>query len=313
VLAGCGGGDDSAVPPDPDAEFDTVTMGYLPMISSLTYFVAVDQGYFMDEGLEVDSIPITTSNDIASSLFAGDIAIGVELSVVPLLRQAQGLQQAPFLIFSTSRIEAEGGFDSILVMADSPYQSLEDLSGKAIAVFPGTTAQNTVLEVFASRYGDLEPPKPDPMLPSGHLAALESGDVSALHAYEPFLTIGLKQRNMRRIETSLYAEQMHPDPNPIGVAAVNRDWAEANPEVAAKAIRALDRAAEFIDKYPVKARLIASEYTGIDAQIVSDMNVMPMSKSASVDVAGLDKYFEILVRMGEVPEVPPASDIVYNP
>ncbi len=48
------------------------------MISSLTYFVAVDQGYFMDEGLEVDSIPITTSNDIASSLFAGDIAIGIE-------------------------------------------------------------------------------------------------------------------------------------------------------------------------------------------------------------------------------------------
>lgn len=34
-----------------------IKVGYLPMISSLTYFVALDQGYFVDEGLRVVGVP----------------------------------------------------------------------------------------------------------------------------------------------------------------------------------------------------------------------------------------------------------------
>ena len=287
-------------------------MGYLPMISSLTYFVAVDQGYFMDEGLIVEGIPITTSNSIAESLILGDIDIGVELSVVPLLRQMAGNDLPSAKIFSVSMIESEGGFDSIIVNDDSEIQSLADLSGKRVAVFPGTTAENTFLDIFSEKYPNLELPTIVRMSPANHLSALSAGDVEALHAYEPFLSIGLLQMDMRRIHTSLYAEQMKPLPSPIGVAAINSEWSENNINLAKKSIAALDKAAEFIDKYPTKARLIASEYTGIDSDIAPNMNIMPMSVSTDINIEGLAKYISILLEMSELDEEPTVSSVVYE-
>lgn len=290
----------------------TVVMGYLPMISSLTYFVALDQGYFMDEGLKVEGIPITTSNDIAASLSRGDINVGVELSIVPLLRKLENEVEPSSKIFSTSIIVEEGGFDSVIVKDSSELSSLRDLSGRKVAVFPGTTAKNTFLSVFTKNFPQLTPPDLIPMSPAVHLSALDSGDVDALHAYEPFLTIGLTQMNMRRINSSLYAEQMAPSPSPIGVAAINASWAENNKELARKSISALDKAADFIGKFPYKARLIASEYTGIDSQIAPEMNFMPMSLSTEIDSEGLDKYFKILKEMGELQSTPKVSSVVYQ-
>ena len=64
------------------------------MVSSLTHFVAVEKGYYKEEGLEVEANPIKTSNLIAQDLVAGHIDVGIELSIVPLLKQLENSPNA---------------------------------------------------------------------------------------------------------------------------------------------------------------------------------------------------------------------------
>ena len=119
---------------------EKVTVGYLNMVSSLTHFVAIEKGYYKEQNLEVTGNPIKTSNLIAQELATGHIDFGIELALTPALKQ---LEQSPnsIKIFSTSTITVENGFDAILVKNDSPIKSLEELAGKKVGGFPGTTAK----------------------------------------------------------------------------------------------------------------------------------------------------------------------------
>lgn len=292
-----------------------VRMGYLPMISSLTFFVALEKGYFEEAGLEIEGIPIKTSDNLAKTIANGDIEIGVELSVVPLLkgyeeqRKLNGANiESTFLIFSHSLINSENGFDSVVVNKDSPIKDWRDLSGKTIGAFPGTTAEKTILDVFKRDFGDLPPPKVITKDATLHIASLLNDEIDALHTYEPFLTQGKVQHNFRVVRTSLYAAQMPKDANgklknsPIGVAAVNRNWWRDHPEVASKAIKALDRAAEYIEKYPDDARRIAAKFTQMDATLASVMNIMPMTKSSMISAELLSDYIKILADISELNE-----------
>ena len=71
------------------AKPQTVKVGYLPMVSSLTHFVALDKGYYTDENLEVKASVIDQSNGLARDLYANTLNAVIELSVVPLLAQQQ--------------------------------------------------------------------------------------------------------------------------------------------------------------------------------------------------------------------------------
>jgi NitT/TauT family transport system substrate-binding protein len=282
-------------------------MGYLPMISSLTYFVALDQGFFEDEGVEIIGVPMKTSNAIADALEAGTIEVGVELSVVPLLNKVSSGTPTSFLIFSTSAIAKQSGFDGVVVGGDSTISSLAELSGKKVAVFPGTTATNTLLDVFEQAYPGVPPPIPMAMLPTLHLPEVSNGGVDAAHAYEPFLSTGLVKQGMKHIHTSLYAEQVNP--SPIGVAAINRNFFEQDGDRADHILRALDKAVDFIQDYPDKTRMIVSEYTGVDPEVADVINFMPMSKSTDIDVSGLEQYSSVLLKMGEIKKAPPMKAV----
>lgn len=298
---------------------DKIRMGYLPMISSLTYFVAVDQNYFQDESIEVEGIPIQTSDNIAKSLDNNDIDLAVELAVVPLLKLPVAKESGnttSFQIFSHSLIDESNGFDSILVKQGSPVNDWRALSGKTIGSFPGSTAEKTILDVFRRDFGDLTPPKVIPKTPSLHLAALENGEVDAIHTYEPFLTQGLVEHQFRRVRTSLYAAQMPLDSkgdrmkSPIGVAALNRSWAEKSPAAAASAIKAMDRACEFIQNYPDKARVISAKFTATKPEVAAAMNIMPMTQSTQVNRELMAEYLKVLQGIGEISQLPDLEVII---
>ncbi len=286
---------------------DTVIrVGYLPMVSSLTHFVALDQGFYSEEGIEIDAQSIPTSNALAQVVVEGSIDAVIELAVVPLLQELEnGSGQA--MIFSTSMITAENGFDGILVMADSPANDFEGLAEKRVGVFPGSTAQNTLLTLFSELYPSLTPPTCIESAPDLQLQALLDKEFDALFAYEPELTTGLVYHGLKQITTSLYAMQY--SPSPIGVGSVNAGWAQDNPGLAKRFYAAIDKAVLFIGQHPVQARDILAAATGIDAEVASQMNIMPMSLSSEIDLDNLDGYIEILYNMGEISSKPQAATI----
>ncbi|MEM9549032.1 MAG: ABC transporter substrate-binding protein, partial [Bacteroidota bacterium] len=216
-----------------------VTVGYLNMVSSLTHFVALEKGYYTEQNLEVRGNSIKTSDLIAQDLVAGHINVGIELAITPVLKQ---LEIAPnsIKIFSTSNITTDNGFDAILVNNSSLIRKLEDLSGKKVGGFPGTTAKVSFLELFKTKHPKLPPPEFIKLSPDQHIQSLLIGDIDALFAYEPILSTGMIKYNFREIFPSVYGAQF--SPNPIGVGAVNQQWLKENHEIAKAFFIAIDKA-----------------------------------------------------------------------
>jgi len=283
-----------------------IKVGYLPMVSSLTHFVAVAKGYYKDEGLEVDANPIKTSNLIAQDIIAGHIDVAIELSIVPLLKQLE-ISPNSAKIFSISSITSENGFDGIIVKSNSAFTKLEDLAGKKIGIFPGTTAKNSLEEIYKTKFPKLEMPIFIELDPPLHIQTLEKGDIEGLFTYEPTLTLGIIRNGFKKISTSIYAMQY--SPNPIGVAAVNNKWLEENPETAKAFFRAIDKAIEFIKKNPAEARQILASATKLDSTVANAMNIMPLSVSTQIDFNNLKGYLEILKNINEIKKTPNPNEI----
>ncbi|MBK9271923.1 MAG: ABC transporter substrate-binding protein [Saprospiraceae bacterium] len=283
-----------------------IKVGYLPMVSSLTHFVAVEKGYYKEEGLEVEANPIKTSNLIAQDLVTGHIDAGIELSIVPLLKQLENSPNAA-KIFSISNITSENGFDGIVVKSTSSITKLEELSGKKVGVFPGTTAKNSLAEIFKRNFPTLALPTFIELDPPLHIQSLESGDIDALFTYEPTLTTGIVKSNFKKISTSIYAMQY--SPNPIGIAAMNQKWLEENPETAKSFFRAIDKAVIFIKENPAEARQILAKSTNLDSKVADAMNIMPLSLSTQIDQNNLKGYLDVLKNLGEIKTVPNTQDI----
>jgi ABC-type nitrate/sulfonate/bicarbonate transport system substrate-binding protein len=285
---------------------NAIKVGYLPMVSSLTHFVAVEKGYYKDEGLDVQAQQIMTSNLIAQELVAGNIDVAIELSIIPILKQ---LEKAPNAakIFSISSITSENGFDGVLVQSNSQLVKLEDIAGKITGVFPGTTAKNSLYDIFKKQYPDLALPVCIELDPIVHIQSLANGDIDALFAYEPTLTLGIVNNSFHKISNSIYAIQY--SPNPIGVGAVNDKWLVENPETAKAFFTAIDRAVEFIENNPIEARRILAKATDLDENIANEMNIMPLSLSTNIDYTNLRGYLDVLKNLGEIDETPPPKDI----
>lgn len=182
---------------------------------------------------------------------------------------------------------------------------------RRVGVFPGTTASATFRSVFERLFPAVTPPQFVPIDPSLHLQSLAKGEVEALHAYEPTVTLGLIQQGYRRLHTSIYAEQL--SPNPIGVAAVSAKWYAANKAAGQALFRALDRAVHYIATNPEAARVILSVYTGAPASVTEKMHIMPLSTSDAIDRENLGAYIDILQELGEISSPVPVASIVVDP
>lgn len=287
-------------------EKQKVTVGYLNMVSSLTHFVALENGYYEEQNLDVIGNPAKTSNLIAQELVAGHIDVGIELAITPALKQ---LEQAPnsIKIFSTSNITTENGFDAILVNSNSTIKNLQDLAGKKVGGFPGTTAKVSFLQIFNEKFPELEQPIFMPLTPNLHIQSLQTGNIDALFAYEPVLSTGIINFNFRKIFPSVYGTQF--SPNPIGISAVNQKWLEKNPEIAKAFFKAIDKSVQFIKDNPIKAKNILAKATNIDSNIAQNMNTLPLSKSNEIDLTNLENYLLLLKKLNEINLVPLASSI----
>lgn len=288
---------------------DAVKVGYLPMVSSLAHFVAKDKGYYEEEGLKINGVQINTSDLIADNLIAGHINAAIELSTTSLLQanEKSKINTDLVKIYSVSDITVENGFDAIVVRKDSKIDSLKDLSGKKVGIFPGSTSRNFLTTIFKRDCPGLPLPEFIDITPSAHIQQLEGGHIDALYTYEPHLTTGIIKNGFRKICPSVYA--LHYSPSLIGCAAVNSTWAEKNPKLLKSYLKAIDKAIVFIRENPEEARKILVKAVGYDAEIANTMNIMPMSQSTEVDKVELKNYLDSLKVIREITNTPDINNI----
>jgi NitT/TauT family transport system substrate-binding protein len=218
--------------------------------------IAIINGYFEEEGVNYKILNYTGSAEIPVLLASGQF-------------DANQMMLASLGILLNSGFDARAvvglhkGCLVIAVPADSDIQSVEDLRGKIIGV-PGLGSTAMVISkrvltragIDASdETGEVEFLAFGP----GDLAiALQNGSVNAIAVVEPSASV-LVERGDARIIFDLGTDAKYKDEY-CCVMVLNTRFAEEHPDVAARYVRALQKACEFIAQNPEVTAQLQKEH-----------------------------------------------------
>lgn len=196
TTAGCGlfGGsarDDAAA--RPEVEKARIEVGIIPSTEMAPLWVAQEKGYFAEEGLDVELVPLDGGGAAMTSLIGGDVDIS--FASYPLLVQAQQKSRGDVDVKIVSDASAaRPDTTAVVVTKDSPLRGAKDLADKKIAVpATGSMADLAVLAGMkaakaATAGVDWQVMNFPDMLPN-----LRSGAVDAAFLVEPYLSVAQAQ------------------------------------------------------------------------------------------------------------------------
>ena len=129
LAAGCSSGGGAAA--SPGVEKPDLNVAVVPALDSAGFFVALYQGLFKAQGLNVRFIPATSSETVIANQVKGvdDITGGNYVSYI----QAQQSGEANLDIFAEGSV-MEPGAQGIYTMPDSPVRTLSGLKGRKLAI-----------------------------------------------------------------------------------------------------------------------------------------------------------------------------------
>lgn len=277
------------------------------IIASLPVWIAEEKGMFLNRGLNIQLVDLTSSPLMVEAMLAGNVDVLPAVSLVDLVNTG-GKGNIALLsskIFSHSRMKKIPPFESILTSTGSAISNLKGLEGKRIAVYPGMTAELAVKYFLKSNGVNPEKVRFIKLPPPEHEPALLRGDVDAMYVYEPSRTFSLQNGKARELSGSVYASLN--EPSAIGCSAISRNFLRADPAAAEKFLGAWNEAILFIRNNPAEARSIlskklklpeavAASATWVDATKTDETSFQMLSDTvASFKSAGIipdEFYFE---------------------
>ena len=259
-----------------------IRVGYIGLTCEAPIYVAVEKGFFKEEGLDPVLVKCDWSN-YKDVMALGGFDITHHLVMYFLKPIEQGLD-----------VKFTGGIHRGCLRVQAPangkIHTVEDLRGKRIGV-PG---MGTPPFIFANRalvaHG-IDPSKEVTWVvyPSGELGlALEKGDVDAVADSEPIGTLLETQDKLKTIadgaKDSPYKDEYCCE------VIVSGKYLAANPKAAAAATRALLKAAKWVQTNPAAAARLSVEkhYLASNPELntvaISHLNYMPGVDAAEASV-----------------------------
>ncbi|MGO9780297.1 MAG: ABC transporter substrate-binding protein [Streptosporangiaceae bacterium] len=168
-------------------ETTNIVVGALPVVDTAGLYLAQQEGYFKQEGLNVTISPIAASPDAIPEMEHGQVEIVAGANYVSFF-QAQAAGKGPFKVLVDGTSCSTDTFE-ILALPDSNITSAADLAGKTIAVntlnniqtmLINTTLQTAGVDPKTVKY--VAVPFPD------MATALAEHKVDAISGVEPFIT-----------------------------------------------------------------------------------------------------------------------------
>ncbi|MGN0687893.1 MAG: ABC transporter substrate-binding protein [Oscillospiraceae bacterium] len=230
-----------------ESEEDVVKIGYATSLCHAPIHVAIENGYFDEEGLKYEAINV--GGVITEAIGSGEVDAGFGLVAKFIQPLENGL---PMKL--TAGIHT--GCTKLVVPNDSDIKTVADLKGKRIgtpslADSPtmiakrslaeagiGVTADNMEVEFVVYSNNDLP-------------IALQNGAIDAFVTHDPVVSIAEREYNLRVIINTTTDEKYRDEY--CCLSFVTTDLAENHPELAAKYTRAVMKAAKWIEENPMEA------------------------------------------------------------
>jgi len=243
------------------AQNKTIRLGYLQNdLHHLPVFIALEKGFFKQEGLDVEVSGIFRAGPEEMSAFsAHELDIGYVGQAPATAAILNGVVDVKFI----SQVNLEGS--AIVVRKNEQYKGLSDMSGKTVAIPGHATMQDFLLRKAVKKAGlSIDQIKLIVLKPPEMIQALKHGHIDAFIAWEPYPSQAL-QKGAGRVLVS--SKEIWPD-HPCCVLVADNGFCINNPKAVDKILEIHRRACEFINNNKKEAIVIGTKYTGMDQMTI---------------------------------------------
>lgn len=252
--AGCSRKEEQSV----SKEFEKITLAATAWPASAPFYVAIEKGYFKDEGLDVMLRTVMSGHLGLEAVLSGELDMTAS-GESPIARAIINGKPVS-VVANVCNIE-----DAIFIIArkDRGVSSPDDLRGKRIGVVATTAAHFFLDTYFATSLIDPKDVQIVDLASDKQVSALLDGEVDAVSTWAPH-TFVLREK-LGSEALVLQAPSIY---TMTWVLMTTQDFARNNSERVKKFLRGVVRANRFISEHPAEARGITSRHIGMESQFL---------------------------------------------
>ena len=230
-----------------DDPMESITVAYSPFESVTLFWVAEDQNFFRQNGLNVTSHRFDTGAGALNGVLNGEADIAVGTNEFPLTVRALNKERIR-TIGSISKSE----FIYLVGRADHGIENASDLSGKKIGTTFGTIAHFYLGRFLALNGIEIQDVTlVDLKTPTDWVGAIVNGSIDAVATAQPYADSAKEGLGSNAVVWSIQSDQA------LYTQAISTDeWIAGHPELCEKFLKSLFQAEAFVVNHPVEAKAI---------------------------------------------------------
>jgi len=269
---------------------DLVRLAYLQSdLHHLPAFVALEKGFYQQEGLSVEVSGIFKAGPELMSGFAAD---SLDVGYVGLSPATVAVANKTAQVKVIAQVNKNGS--AIVIRKDAPFKNLTDLKGKVIAIPGHSTIQDFLLRKALSNFRlnnnlitiiTIKPPE--------MISALRSKQIDGFIAWEPYPSLAIT-KNLGKV--LIYSKDIWQN-HPCCVLVVSKKFMENNPSKVNSLFKSHFKSIKYIESNFMEAVNIGIKYTGMDKKIV-ELALQNIQFDHRITISQAIEYTEFLNKLG---------------
>jgi NitT/TauT family transport system substrate-binding protein len=269
-----------------------VKVATIPTAAAAPLFIGIDQGFFKDENLKVQTQFAEGGAAIIPAVVSGDVQFGFGNTISLFIARQKNLKLPLVAAGQIAPADAAKDETAVMVRKDSRIRDIQDLRGATIGV---NTLQNiSELSISAGLDKAGVDPKTIKYIEVGFpeaLPAIKAGRVPAAFFGEPFTTLA---KNDARV---IFRPFSAGTPNgQIGAYFASDRYVEQNRDVVDRFARAMEKANRYAIEHPDAVRASVPKFTQVPEAIAKTMRLPVFVPT--IDPARLQGLADIATKYG---------------
>lgn len=288
-----------------DAGARTVNVAVLPTSNMAAVYLGEAEGFFEDEGLELNMTTVGGGAEMIAGMQAGSFDF-IVVGYVPLFAAASnGLDLQIISANDVGGATPDEEWQALVVGADSDARSAEDLEGATVGVNALKGVAEATIRASLQQQGVDDTSVQFVEIPFSEVpAALSNGTVDAAFGSEPFIT-GTLSDGGRIVDTPSYnlGENF-----PNGAWATSSRLVADDPDLVDRFERAVTASVDYAAENEDAVREILPTFTALTPELADQIR-LPIFRSG-LDRDQLDTLCRILVDFGVIDREPDLDQMI---
>lgn len=319
VVSACGRKEETELA-DPGVASETeqtqatvLRAAYIPLTANLPLFVALEERYFEECGVQVEAIEATSPNDIMNGIIAGHVDFAAVMAY-PIVFSAHLRAPGAFKIAGGAEETLSNFTSSIVTLQDSPLSSIEEVIGKRVGVYGGIVQVSFLKAILVGMGFESDAVSIVEISPRLQIQGLVSEQYEALSTTEPTSTIAQAQ-GISRVLAENPRVKFIMNPFPSTAATLSTDLIERDPQSVECVTGSLDRAIDLIENERDRAVSHLTKYTPIpedvEEEVLRDLRLFHYVRSYEVSSEPIQQFADFLFENEILPaQIPDVTDFM---